>query len=50
MGIITLVANDGTIGVESCEELFTPNAMNIGAGLDGVDILVVRSCLSLCQP
>lgn len=34
---------DTVIGVETCEELFTPDSPHIGMGLDGVEIFTNSS-------
>eukprot|EP01063_Lacrimia_lanifica_P034658 TRINITY_DN6442_c0_g1_i1.p1 TRINITY_DN6442_c0_g1~~TRINITY_DN6442_c0_g1_i1.p1 ORF type:complete len:815 (+),score=314.39 TRINITY_DN6442_c0_g1_i1:72-2447(+) len=38
IGIVVIKTKDATIGCETCEELFTPDAPHITMGLDGVDI------------
>lgn len=39
IGIFAVAAADTSIGFETCEELFTPNAPNILFSLDGVEII-----------
>lgn len=38
-----VTTRDTCIGVELCEELFTPNSPHIGMGLDGVEIFTNSS-------
>ena len=38
-GVATLECNDGVIGVETCEELFTARSPHIDMALDGVEII-----------
>ncbi|KAL1922670.1 uncharacterized protein VTP21DRAFT_10209 [Calcarisporiella thermophila] len=42
-GDAIISAKDTVIGVELCEELFTPNSPHIGMGLDGVEIFTNSS-------
>jgi NAD+ synthase (glutamine-hydrolysing) len=43
IGDAVISTRDTCIGVESCEELFTPNSPHIGMGLDGVEIFTNSS-------
>lgn len=36
---MVLMLNDATLGCETCEELFTPQASHIDLALNGVDII-----------
>ncbi|RUP46131.1 glutamine-dependent NAD(+) synthetase [Jimgerdemannia flammicorona] len=42
-GDAVIATTDTCIGVETCEELFTPNSPHIGMGLDGVEIFTNSS-------
>ncbi|RUS20180.1 glutamine-dependent NAD(+) synthetase with GAT domain-containing protein, partial [Endogone sp. FLAS-F59071] len=42
-GDAVIATADTCIGVETCEELFTPNSPHIGMGLDGVEIFTNSS-------
>ena len=39
IGDAVLVMNDAVLGVETCEELFTPAAPNVALALSGVEIV-----------
>lgn len=39
IGDALISTRDSCVGTETCEELFTPKAPNIGAGLDGCEII-----------
>eukprot|EP00808_Paulinella_micropora_P029108 g24370.t1 len=39
-GVAIIEANDGTVAAETCEELFTPQALHIGLGLNGAEIIL----------
>ena len=39
-GVALIDANDGVVAVETCEELFTPQSLNIGMSLNGAEIIL----------
>ncbi|KAH9817214.1 hypothetical protein DFH28DRAFT_1081433 [Melampsora americana] len=43
IGNAILMTEDSSIGIESCEELFTPNPPHIGMSLEGVEIILNSS-------
>ncbi|KAF9915347.1 glutamine-dependent NAD(+) synthetase [Lobosporangium transversale] len=43
MGDAVIATYDSCIGVEVCEEMFTPNSPHIGLSLDGVEIIINSS-------
>lgn len=42
-GDAVISTRDSCVGIETCEEMFTPNAPHIGMGLDGVEIFTNSS-------
>ncbi|MBW0480032.1 hypothetical protein O181_019747 [Austropuccinia psidii MF-1] len=43
IGLAIIMTEDTSIGIETCEELFTPNSPHIGLSLDGVEIFLNSS-------
>ncbi|EGG06751.1 uncharacterized protein MELLADRAFT_116454 [Melampsora larici-populina 98AG31] len=43
IGNAIVMTEDSSIGIESCEELFTPNSPHIGMSLEGVEIILNSS-------
>ncbi|KAG0140299.1 hypothetical protein CROQUDRAFT_718696 [Cronartium quercuum f. sp. fusiforme G11] len=43
IGNAIVMTEDSSIGIESCEELFTPNSPHIGLSLEGVEIIINSS-------